>query len=540
MSLYSKVSIGFGPGFGVGEDVLFNDKPNTSAGDFKVIRSDTTTAPELVTNGSFATDSDWVKDACWSIAGGVAVSDGTGGDISQALSLTEGYDYFVKVTTSGGFYANNGLQIQLGNNTYQAKITADGSYIFRLTAGASSNLVFHAETSAFIGNIDNVSVKSADFNYSATRIDANGFIKGERPNVPRATYPIGGSDNGCPYLILEPAVRNIALQSEALNTSPWSQRSLTVTENYDYAPSGLLTASLLVPTGSGIHNINQGYSGAASNWIYSFFAKIPTGSTIKYVTVYPGAADADANFDIETGAITTDTNVVSAWTEDYSGGWLRCFVKYDNAITTDRMRLYASSGPLGASITTETSGDGILIWGCSVVESTSEGFYVPTMAGLQQKEVDLVNNAGEAADFNTTEGVLYANIAALQNDLTTRAISVSSGASTDAITIKYNTVSNQIQAEVFSSLSLQAQLTYDATDIKDFHKVAIRYKANAFSLWVNGVEVATDTSGNTPASLIEMSFDSGGGSDVFIGKCKELLYFSEYLSDVELTTLTTL
>jgi hypothetical protein len=74
--------------------------------------------------------------------------------------------------------------------------------------------------------------------------------------------------------------------------------------------------------------------------------------------------------------------------------------------------------------------------------------------------------------------------------------------------------------------------------ITNYLKVAVKYKVNDFALWVNGVEVATDTSGLAPVGLSELSFDRGDAALPFYGKCKQLITFNEALSNEELADLT--
>ena len=87
---------------GYKDGTLYNPIPNTAAGDFSVSRGSLATrvnkeglietvgafvGGELITNGDFATDSDWNKGVGWSIAGGVAVCDGTQAAASQLYQL---------------------------------------------------------------------------------------------------------------------------------------------------------------------------------------------------------------------------------------------------------------------------------------------------------------------------------------------------------------------------------------------------------------------------------------------------------------------
>ena len=85
-------------------------------------------------------------------------------------------------------------------------------------------------------------------------------------------------------------------------------------------------------------------------------------------------------------------------------------------------------------------------------------------------------------------------------------------------------------------------MSFTVTDVKDFHKVAFKYKVNDFALWIDGVEVGTDVNGSIfPASTLDrLEFGLGSGySTPFYGRCKDLRYFDSALTDLELLTLTT-
>ena len=58
-------------------------------------------------------------------------------------------------------------------------------------------------------------------------------------------------------------------------------------------------------------------------------------------------------------------------------------------------------------------------------------------------------------------------------------------------------------------------------------------------MWVNGVELHSDTTGTVPSGLNQISFTQGDGSALpFFGKTRSLLYFNEALTDEELEALT--
>ena len=150
-----------------------------------------TTGTELVTNGDFATDSDWTisgADAASGISGGQAYveSAGSNAHIKQTLSLVQGSVYTISFNLVSE--TSNGLAyLQLTGGTTQdiavaTDLTTIGINYFTFVAGNSSTLKFmtygvdgHAFT------IDNVSVK--EINPLSVSIQMDG----------RMTYADGGS-----------------------------------------------------------------------------------------------------------------------------------------------------------------------------------------------------------------------------------------------------------------------------------------------------------------------------------------------------------
>ena len=135
---------------------------------------------------------------------------------------------------------------------------------------------------------------------------------------------------------------------------------------------------------------------------------------------------------------------------------------------------------------------------------------------------------------------MYAEIAALADDLTNRFISLTDGTDGNSVTIFYGGgSSNFIRSEIKSNNVTQAELTTTSYPITNYNKIAISYAENNFALWVNGVEVATDTSGSTPIGLNNLSFNRANIL-TFYGKAKALAVYKEALTDAELQELTTI
>jgi len=136
---------------------------------------------------------------------------------------------------------------------------------------------------------------------------------------------------------------------------------------------------------------------------------------------------------------------------------------------------------------------------------------------------------------------LYAEISALVNSDTTnpnRGISISSGSTNNTIFIYYQSAVNRLACILISNGTIQFSNNTALFNVDDYLKIALKYRQNDFALWVDGVEVATDTSGNTLSGLNRLAFDNGAGNDDFYGKTKNLKVFKRAMSDGELYLLT--
>ena len=98
---------------------------------------------------------------------------------------------------------------------------------------------------------------------------------------------------------------------------------------------------------------------------------------------------------------------------------------------------------------------------------------------------------------------------------------------------------NRIEAYVRVGGVNQFYVIENITDATIISKIALKYKENDFALWVNGIKVATDTSGNIPIGLSELAFNNSSGVN-FFGNTKGLKYYPKALADVQLEDLTTI
>ena len=341
-------------------------------------------------------------------------------------------------------------------------------------------------------------------NSAATRINKDGLIETVASGVSRLNYPlIDGVVNGCPSHLLEPSRSNLVTYSEDFSNAYWSKSGSSVTSGF-ISPNGTANAFKLTKTGSG-NSLVRLVSGL-TNVLYtnSFYIKRVSGSGNVSLILPNG-----------TGEVV-----------DIDNEWKRY------SVTS------LPSGGTGAftGLILSQTNDEVLIYGAQLEQGGYATSYIPTSGSAVTRVAETANGAGDASTFNDSEGVLMAEISALNDDLTNRIISISDGSGSNRVLVKFDNSSNLIQGACTATTD-QAELSF-STDIMLNSKIAFKYKVNDFSLWVNGFKVDTDLVGITPSSLDTLNFDNGSGGSDFYGKTKQIQYFDSALNDSDLETLT--
>lgn len=167
--------------------------------------------------------------------------------------------------------------------------------------------------------------------------------------------------------------------------------------------------------------------------------------------------------------------------------------------------------------------------------------YIVTTTSTRTRSGYTASETTASSSIGQTEGVMFAESAALFNDLTTRHISISNGTTTNRLSLFYSNVSNRISVSMISGgTTIISSISYDIADTTQFCKMAVRYSNTlGVSLWVNGVNRASSIATTLPISMTRFGFDNAS-STVFLGKVKNAGLYNTYLSDAEMATLTTL
>jgi hypothetical protein len=341
---------------------------------------------------------------------------------------------------------------------------------------------------------------------------------------------IDGVVNGCPSHLLEPERLQRVQYSEDFSQSVWGKSGTSVISNTTISPDGTLNAEKITESNSSSkHQIFTSISSYTELTI-SFFAKKEERSFISVEKSSWGSTI----FDLNNGSVVSGIgNVVY-----FGNGWYRCSATY--TASTPQSQFYILLMKDGSTNNYQGDGvSGLYLWGVQAEVGSYATSYIPnygTALGVT-RSAETATGSGDADTFNDSEGVLMAEISALANDGTERNLSLSNGTSANRVSWWF-TATNSLAVAVYSGGSLQYFTNLSIDIATNFNKISFKYKQNDFALWVNGFEIATDTSGITPIGLSELAFDRGDVALPFYGNTKQLQYFDTVLTDNELETLT--
>ena len=337
---------------------------------------------------------------------------------------------------------------------------------------------------------------------AATRVNEKGLIENVQANVPRIDYTDSLTS---PSFLLEPQSTNLITYSEDFTQWNLGSNSTLTYESDVVAPDGSLGVYRLINPASGATYI-QSPSFASSNPLT--------------VSLYVKSTNSgNDNFNLYTGASNV-SDLKTATSE-----WKR----FDYTANGSSMYIINSG---------DTFASDIYIWGAQAEALSYATSYIPTAGSTVTRTAETCNSAGNASTFNSTEGVLYGEIAALANDGTYRQISINDGGTPNRVTLDFTPTNNEVRSFISFNGVSQALITGSVSSATDFVKAAISYNQNEFKLFINGTQASIDTSGNTPTGLSQLNFDNGGGSNHFYGKVKGIYAFNKALTDDELQQLT--
>ena len=368
---------------------------------------------------------------------------------------------------------------------------------------------------------------------NGTFVNKSGLIETAANGVPRIDFL--GNTSGA--LLLEPQSSNLLPYSSDFSNAAWSKQNVIVTSNSVISPDGTLNADKITDDSvNGAHRITDAVTTSSSgSFTYSIFLKKGTLTTAQF-QVFNSSTASSANVDLVNGTITSDGTGVNHTIEDYGNDWFKCSISGTLSDTSTTVYLYLKQKPSYIG-----NGDYLYAWGAQLEQGSYATSLINTQGSAVTRVADACNNGGNDQVINSTEGVLYFEGSG-ENDNTFNYISLSDGGTTNYAAILYTDTDNQIIYRYYVGGSGVA-ITVNSIDVTNFNKIAIKWAANDFAIWINGIEVGTASSGNLNPSgtFNELAFARGGANNTpFYGKVKDVRVYNTALTDAELATLTTI
>ena len=340
---------------------------------------------------------------------------------------------------------------------------------------------------------------------SATRVNKEGLIEVVEGDRPRIDY----TDSAKGVLLLEPQRTNAITYSENLNGTGWNVYganggTCARTLNYGISPSGKQDSTRVVFSEALVAlYMSTNITGDASATMY---VKGVSGEVIGFG--YGASVSSGSEF-------------------TFNGEWQR--LEYNGTSANSILSINTWS-------TTRTARD-FEIYGVQMEEGSYPTSYIPTQGASATRLADTASGSGNSEVFNDSEGVLMLEISRLNEaQVSSDIISINDGSLANYITLYYD--SSGVTYTIFGSTERSGNFSMSSENQSNFNKIALKYKTQNISLFVNGFEVDTNSGTLGLSGLNSLEFNHGNDAFDFYGSTKQIQYYNTVLTDAELETLT--
>ena len=502
---------------------------------------------ELVTNGDFATDSDWTKLGGSTISSGEGhiVSTGSFVSLNQDIGAVTGKIYFVTIDVT----VNSGAGVYIGigggaidSRRYDATFT--GTHSFALVAGNVDTNVQITRSGPTDSDVDNISVKEVTFDES----DGTLTLFEHPNNIPRVEWDAQRNRLG---LLVEEARTNLNPRSRP--DSNWITSNVTLAENDSTAPDGTESATKITETTATASHYT--YAPAASftigtTYTISCFVKAGTKSLVQ-LTGSSGTFGGGlyAHFDVENGAVGSTGSGTTATIQDIGNGWYRCVITGDATATAGASTagvlymiesLAAGRGP---SFTGSAS-NYLYAYGLQLEAGSFPTSYIKSNSGsTTTRSADVASIPVADFGYNQSAGTMLIDYLyqSLGSGELGRYLELGgSNPSQDRILLYLSESSENTALQIRTTGGGTQTGLNVSTPIGQFNKVAGGFSKDDVAAVANGGSAVTDTAADIPANIVELDIGSSSSNiaDVGVVYIKSINYYPRRLTNAQLQALT--
>ena len=523
--------------------------------------------PELVTNGDFATDSDWTLANAVISGGVVAATNGTR-FLAQNAGLVTGKLYTVTLDFTQGSTGNAGkIRVNTtatnGGGTEHvsgnfSSIGSSGSLTYVLKA-EGPYIAIEAALATFSGTIDNVSVKEVIFDVATDPL----VLFNHPDNIPRIEYDAAGAVKG---LLIEEARTNLLTYSEDFSNAAWNIQSTSIESpvaNSATAPDGSFTANTLQELSSGSEGprIYPSYRTVTANQqiTYSAFMKKGTANYGYLCARHSAGNVAGAEFDLNAGTVDSTINagnytLNASSITDVGDGWYLCSIVATCTASTATgfyfMGIGNGTGVSSAGYPIYTlSGKTTYAWGAQLEVGGFGSSYIPTTAGATAtRAADLASIPTSAFGYNAEGGTVVVDFnMSFGGTNYPRAWELGSTIdSNDRINVFGYAPTAIIGTGLFTAGVGQGGTTLSTGNTVPTGqiKAAFAWRENDLATVQDGGTVQTDSvatiTGGNPRTQLALGKPASSSSGSYLnGHIKSIQYYPRRLSNAQLQELTT-
>ena len=459
---------------------------------------------EEVTNGNFATDSDWTKETGWSIAGGNLIATSVSGTAAYQVGsgLVSGKKYQVQFEITE--YTTGAIGLRAGTGATLQTFSSIGVHYADMVAGGALQIRFDVSGTTTL-KVDNVSVKEVITS-----------------NVPRVSY----LNNANGSLLLESQRTNLVPYSQEFSNSDWGKNSSGIdtsignngiNENIAISPDGtlnsdrvnfLLQSDLDLGIGKSISS-SSGTTWSASVWIKG------EGSNI------------GKNIGFRLKRSSGGSYIGNDGTIELTSEWVRIEINPLTLIANNNgVRLILSSNDATSC----------LIYGAQLEAGSYPTSYIPTSGTTVTRLADTSATTGLSDVIGQTEGTIFVDVDSSQFSSGSY-ISISNGTTNIRQIFGFEGGGNTGALRLYGFWN---GFSYSNFAKGEKIKIALAYKNNDFALYVNGTQAGTNTGATISGTLSQFAFNSGDNAQNYQGNVYQAQLYKTRLTNAELATLTTI
>ena len=355
---------------------------------------------------------------------------------------------------------------------------------------------------------------------TATRVNSLGLIESVANNVPRIDYTNGS----CPSLLVEPQRTNLFLYSEQFDNAVYAKFNVSVTSNSIISPDGNTTADFCNYTDAANFLIAAATNTINSTYTISVFAKKGSGNILRIrEAFYFGSSSV---FNLNTGTVVSGSGKI----ENYGNGWYRCSITqvYTNLQTNIQW-----------SFDTDSTINNLYLWGAQCEAGTYLTSYIPTTTASVTRNADVISKTAISSLIGQTEGTLFldTNINNISSQTNEPVLVYISGFAQAYIEI---TPTGRVYGVFYNGTTSTGFINANIGLQNGRHKFAFGYKDNDFTLFLDGVQIGTDTSGLVSGSLTEFGLQYNQNFYVGTQAINASGLWKTRLTNAELAELTTI